>query len=204
MFWEVDEDAEVAPWWKCAVAALPAFLVALEFLLVLLQKRPLFGSTARELTDAMKAEFLVLHSMAFLGALGLWRPENILARLVRALAFWGLFALYSWLASSAGRTTLVVFVSLTFVTYFGLFMTWRSPWATVQLGARWFGGFVLFMTAAGYYDTPSDVTRWTNHPEVLRAGLLYFFLLAAVEMAGLYLRYVPRIAASIAPSLHRG
>jgi hypothetical protein len=192
-----DGNEPPAPWWKCGLAALPMFLVGIEFLLAAQRRPTLFGATPRDLTAAMQAEFLVIHSMAFLGALALWRPEDAAARLVRGVAFWTLFAFYCWMAAKAGQTQLAVFAGLTFTTYFGLFMTWRSPSAMVQLAVRWFIGFVLFLFAAEYFGAPSSVNTWLGRREVLRAGALYFFLLAAVEMTGFYLRVIPRNAESI-------
>jgi hypothetical protein len=191
-----NDNEPPAPRWKCVLAALPMLLVGLEFLRAAQRKSTLFGATPRDLTAAMQAEFLVIHSMAFLGALALWRPEGG-GRVLRAVLFWALFAFYCWMAAKTGRTQLAVFVGLTFATYFGLFMTWRSPSAMVQLAARWFVGFVLFIFAAKYFDAPSSVNTWDGRREVLRAGALYFFLLAAVEITGFYLRTIPRNAERI-------
>lgn len=83
-----------APYWKCVVAALPCLLAGLEFLNLATTGKPFFGGGWKELTLIMQVEFLVIHSMAFLGLIALWRPEDAKAKLTRAIAFWGLFGLY--------------------------------------------------------------------------------------------------------------
>lgn len=192
-----------APWWKCLVAALPELLVATQFLAVARTRDAYLGATPQWLTAAMQAEFLVIHSMAFLGLLALWKPADAAGRKTRAVAFWGLFALYTALALSAGFKQLLLFVGLTFVTYLGLFLNWNSPSAMLQLGARWAVGFLLFIVALGIFGTPENVSDWGGHASVLRAGAFYFFGLAAAELAGLYLRVIPRNSARLIALLRR-
>lgn len=181
-----------APWWKCVLAAAPELIVGLQFLMVARTRKPFLGATPQWLGAVMQAEFLVIHSMAFLGLLALWKPADARAAQTRAVAFWGLFALYVALALYAGVDQLVVFVGLTFVTYLGLFLNWRSPSALLQLGARWGASFILFLAALEIFGAPEDVDKWDAERSVIRAGALYFLALAAVELSGLYLRVIPR------------
>ena len=179
------------------VAALPESIVALQFIVVWWTRQPFLGADASFLTGLMKVEFLVLHGTVFLGMLGLWKPATKAAATTRAVIFWGLFSLYFALAWQ--EKVVLVFLGLTFVTYLGLFMNWRSPSAMVQLGARWAVGMAAFAVVLGVNGTPKDVSHWTGSNAVMRAGAMYFTLLAAVELSGLYLRRIPphypRIAA---------
>jgi hypothetical protein len=186
-----------APWWKVVVAGLPELAVALQFLALALHAKPLFGASARALSTLMQAEFLVIHSMAFLGLIGLWKPADDRGRQTRAVTFWAVFALYCAMAISQGLQYFLVFFGLTFVTYLGLFMNWRSESALLQLGARWAIGFVVFLVALGVFGTPKSVNEWTGKASVIRAGAAYFFVLAALELSGLYLRVIPRNAARL-------
>jgi hypothetical protein len=183
-----------APWWKVIVAGLPELVVGLQFLAMALSSKPLFGASAKTLTTLMQAEFLVIHSMAFLGLIGLWKPADDKGRQTRAVAFWGVFGLYCVMAASQGLQYFLVFFGLTFVTYLGLFMNWRSESALLQLGARWGIGLVVFLTAVGVFGTPKNVSEWTGRASVVRAGAAYFLVLAAIELSGLYLRAIPRHA----------
>lgn len=190
-------DDAPAPWWKCAAAALPELLVALQFLAFALWQAPLLGAGRETLTTVMQVEFLVIHSMGFLGLIGLWRPEDARGRVQRAIAFWGLFGLYCLVAIHQGSTYFVLFFGLGFATYLGLFMNWGSPSAQMQLVARWICGFVAYMIANAVFDTPRNVSAWTGRTSVIHAGALYFLGLAALELSGLYLRVIPRHAERI-------
>lgn len=192
-----------APWWKCVAAGLPELFVGLQFLVLAGGGKPLFGAGARELTLLMQVEFLVLHSMAFLGWVALWRPADGKARQTRAVVFWVLFALYCAAALSQGWRYFLLFFGLTFVTYLGLFLSWGSQSAQLQLGARWLGGFLVFILANGLFGTPEDVGAWSGSRSVVRAGALYFLGLAALEISGLYLRAIPRNAPRIREALRK-
>ena len=196
-----DAPDPAAPWWKVVVAALPELVVGLQFLAVALHSKPFLGADRRMLTTLMQAEFLVIHSMAFLGLLALWKPADDKGRQTRAWVFWGLFGLYCAAAISQGFAYFTVFFGLTFVTYLGLFMNWRSESALLQLVARWAFGFVVFLTAIGICGTPKKVDHWTGSSSVITAGVIYFLVLAALELSGLYLRVIPRHAAQIRESL---
>lgn len=192
-----------APYWKCVVAALPELIVGLEFLVLAATRKPLFGADAKALTLLMQVEFLVIHSMAFLGLVALWRPQDEKARKTRAIVFWGLFGLYSLASLNQGWRFFAVFFGLTFVTYLGLFLNWRSESAKLQLGARWAVGFVAFLVANGIFGTPKNVGEWAGLAPVVRAGALYFLALGAVELSGLYLRVIPRNAGAIRTQLRK-
>ena len=198
-----DEPDPAAPWWKVLVAALPELAVGLQFLAVALHSKPFLGADRKMLTTLMQAEFLVIHSMAFLGLLALWKPADDKGRQTRAWGFWGLFGLYCVVAISQGFAYFTVFFGLTFVTYLGLFMNWRSESALLQLGARWALGFVVFLAAIGICGAPKNVGHWTGHSSVLTAGVIYFLVLAALELSGLYLRVIPRNAQAIITALRK-
>ena len=193
-----------APWWKVALAGLPELLVGLHFLAVVNRWDSPFAVKPRDLTLLMQVEFLVIHSTAFLGFVGLWRPENAAGRKTRAVAFWGLFGLYCLMAGSQGSKYLLVFFGLTFVTYLGFFMSWGARSARQQLVARWTLGFVLFLVAGGFFGAPQNVGHWGGRDSVLKAGALYFLALAALEFSGLYLRTIPRHSEKIRAWLAQG
>jgi len=193
-----------APYWKCIVAAAPEAFVGLQFLLVALKKPPLVEASRHGLTTVMQAEFLVIHSMAFLGLVALWKPRDAPERRARALVFWGLFGLYCLAAASRGLGHAALFAGLTFVTYLGLFLNWRSESALIQLGARWAVGTALFLAAIIAFGTPKNVGEWAGRSSVIAAGAAYFLGLAALELSGLFLRVVPRNAARLAAWLRSG
>ena len=171
------------------VAALPEMLVAVQFMVVWWSGKPFLGADAKFLAGLMKVEFLVLHGTVFLGMLGLWKPETKAGAITRAIIFWGLFSLYFLLAWQ--EKVVLVFIGLTFVTYLGLFMNWRSPSAMIQLGARWAVGMAAFAFVSIVNGMPKDVSYWSSQSSVMRAGAMYFAILAAVELYGLYLRRIP-------------
>lgn len=157
-----------APWWKCVVAALPEFAVAIQFLLAQLQVfAP--GVTRRGLTSVMQVELLVIHSIAFLGMIALWQPAGRSGRVLRALLFWGVCGIYVAFSIGFGRgyDHLLMFPGLTLVTYLGLFMSWNRPGAVVQLGARWLAAFLIFIVASGVAGAPRSVDSWTGDSRVL-------------------------------------
>ena len=190
-----DPDDTAAPWWKCVVAALPNLLLGLQFLVVAGTGKAFYFVTTHGLTAVMQAELVVLNSMAFLGLVGLYRPATTGRKVFRAVAFWGLFAAYVYMTlESGGLQQLVLFLSATFVTYLGLFLNWRSPSALLQLGARYIVCFVLFILVPHFFGAPGNVSTWSGLDSVLRAGAAYFLILGALELSGLYLRFIPRHA----------
>jgi hypothetical protein len=197
-----EQDEAPAPYWKCVAAALPELGVAWQYFEAGRARGP--RTDWSWLTGAMQAEFLVIHSMAFLGLLALWKPKDAKQAQTRAVAFWGLFALYLLLAWKAGPHQLATFAGLTFVTYLGLFLNWRSESALVQLGARWFVGFVLFIAALQIFGAPKNASQWAGRASVVHAGALYFLALALVELSGFYLRFLPPRAARIAAAFRKG
>jgi len=197
---EAGPQANEAPaaWWKCVVAALPELFIGLQFLAAARTGKPFLGSDPGGLTAAMQAEFLVIHSMAFLGVVALWKPKDAKGERQRAGVFVVLFLLYAIMSLSGGFKTFVIFFGMTSVTYLGLLLNWNSPSAMLQLGARWGVGFILFLAAIGIFGVPSHVNSWPAYPyEVLRAGAFYFLALATVELTGLYLRAIPRLSRPI-------
>ena len=194
---EPDPGETPAPWWKCVAAALPNLLLGLQFLLVAATGRAFYAVTPEALTTVMQAELWVLNSMTFLGLVGLYRPVGRARKVLRTVAFWGLFAIYVYMIlESGGVQQLLIFVAATFVTYLGLFLNWNSPSALLQLGARFIVCFVLFILVPKFFGAPSNVNTWVGLESVLRGGAAYFLLLGALELSGLYLRFIPRHARS--------
>jgi hypothetical protein len=161
--------------------------------------RPAFGASPEDLVAALQVEFIAIHATAFLFMFGLSGDS----KLVRAISFWGLFAFYAGLAYATSEKHFLLFIGLTFVTYLGMFLNWRSPSAMLQLGARWFVAFTFFMYVTNYYGTTPDVGSWTSQPAVMAAGRFYFFGLAAVELTGFYLRWIPRNGALFLEAIRR-
>jgi hypothetical protein len=198
----VARPEQPAPWWKCVVAALPAIATAAQFYAMAgASRQPLFGAGRETLTRIMQVEFLVIHSMAFLGLVALWKPGDAAGRRTRAVLFWGLAGLYCLAAGSRGGESLLVFLGLSFVTYLGLFLNWHSPSAMVQLGARWLVGTALFLIALGVFGAPKNAGEWLGRQSVIKAGTLYFASLALLELAGFFQRRVPRWAPGILKAL---
>ena len=201
-------DDAPAPYWKCVAAALPDLFLALQFLMVAVRGQPFLGAGVRGLTGLMRVEFIVIHATVFLGALALWKTETAGQARARAACFWGLFTLYFLLALKGGVLELAAFLFLSFSTYLGLFLNWRSSSALVQLGVRWVASFVIFLFAVGVCRTPKDVDRWVGNADVLLAGAIYFAALGLVELSGFHLRYIPpranRIRAFVASARGRG
>ncbi len=198
------EEEKPAPYWKCVLAALPDLLVALQFLVAGVYRKPFPGTDRQWLYAMMQMEFLVIHSMAFLGFVALWKPVDRAAARARAAIFWGLAALYGAMALKFGWNHLAIFAGLTVSTYLGLFLNWRSPSAQLQLGVRWLLGTVIFVAAIIACGAPKRVNAWANSSAVLYAGTLYFFALAAVELSGFHLRYIPPRAQRLIAWLRTG
>jgi hypothetical protein len=184
------------------VAGLPELAVGLQFA-ALAWAKPYAAMSAAAGANLMRAEFLVIHSFAFLGLIGQWQPPDAKGRKTRAVAFWGLFGLYCVMAAWQGWQFFFTFFGLCFVTYLGLFMTWRTDHAVFQLWARWGIGTAIFLVALGVFDAPKNAENWSGRMSVVKAGALYFLALAALEMSGLYLRSIPKHREAIADWMAR-
>ena len=191
---EFDPNPPLAPWWKCFVAAAPTLLLGTQFLVVALTGKAFFFATPQALTAVMQAEFLVIHSVFFLGMFAFYRPAGVARRAFRAAAFWGLFAFYVYHAMESGLDQALTFVTATFVTYLGVFLNWHSPSALLQLAVRYAVCFPAFILIPKLFDAPGNVGAWTGLESVLQGGAAYFLLLGALELSGLYLRFIPRYA----------
>jgi hypothetical protein len=177
-----------APYAMCIIAALPPLTVGWGFHAFAEGGDALFGANAQDLTAALQMEFLAIHATAFLCMFGLGQDT----KLGRTIAFWGLFAGYAALAYASGTKYFVLFVGTTLVTYLGMFLNWRSATAMMQLGARWFVAFTLFLYSTHYYGASVDIQNWTSDAQVMAAGRFYFIGLGVAELTGFYLRWIPR------------
>jgi len=185
-------DEPLPPYWKCLVAALPEVLVGIQFLMATLYRNPSFGVGRDQLTAMMQTEFLVIHAGGMLGWFLLMQPQSTGGRIARAIFCVALFGVYVLIAAAGeGLGQLAAFVGLTITTYLGLLLNLRSQTAKMQLAARWFVGFAIFIVAIETWPLSHDVKDWAGDLNVVRAGAFYFLCLAAVELAGLYLYWVP-------------
>jgi len=131
--------------------------------------------------------------------------------------FWGLLAVYLLASFSMGWAGPLYFLGATSATYpvFLGFTSRRSffrgappsvlttvsgtaapdPFpdlsAWVQLGARWFLGFVLYMICVSFAGLSQNVDDWRPDAHTYWAGALYFAGLGSVELSGLYDRLAP-------------
>ena len=185
-------DEPLPPYWKCLVAALPELLVGIQFLMATMYRNPILGVGREQLTAMMQTEFLVIHAGGMLGWFLLMKPESRGGRIARALFCLALFGIYLVIASwSEGLQGVIAFAGLTIATYLGLLLNLRSHTAKTQLAARWFVGFAIFLVAIETWPVSTDVKDWAGDMNAVRAGAFYFLCLAAVELMGLYLYWVP-------------
>lgn len=168
-------------------ATLPNASVALLFLLAL-------RGVANAWTDAthlcrlMQVEFLVIHSMGFLGLLVLSKVENLLDAILRGCLALGLMGMYGLFAVKIdGLTGGLEFLSAAFATYAGIFFTGAEDDMKSQVIKRWIVTGILFLVLAGVFRMPESVNSWRGDA-CLRYGMAYFALLALMEASGLYNR----------------
>lgn len=147
-----------APWWKCAVAAAPNLFLAAQFLAAV-HGKALWPAAPEWLVQVVHAEFMVIHSMMFLGMFALYKPSGVVRWVLRTVMFWTLLAVYVYMILQAGgMERLLIFLAATITTYFGVFFSWHSESARLQLGARWLVSFPLFIFAGAAFGTSSPVS----------------------------------------------
>ncbi len=188
---------------KCIGAGLPGLGFAVVYLTVLLDS-PLHPEfTPDVLVRLMKIEFIVIHSFAFVGLIGLARPGYGSLRLLRAIAFWGLLVTYAICAAATGWEGLVTFVCLGVVRYVGFLMRIRDPGATWQILMRWLVSLLAFMLLAIAFGMPMYVPDWSGSDALLAFGMTYFGLLAMLELIGVYRWRIVRSALARASRVMR-
>jgi len=174
---------------KVLASAVPLGFVALAYARVRATGEPFFGLDAKALGLGANLEYLVLHSIGFLGLLALIRPP----RAELAALKWILVALVTVMYLNAarkmgGQQGQVLFVSLTAATYLGFFLNFTTPGAALCLAMRWLVNSLLLGIAGAIVGLESDLSRvaWSAPGEGLRLGQWLFALMLAVELTGLY------------------
>ena len=179
------------PYWKCIVAAAPQLLLALEFELVIRGYAP-FGLTASDLTAAMAGEAIAVYAALVIGMLCLFLSGSSAWRTVRNFQVVAVMIGITAAAYAMGAAEAIQFLAMILFTCLGLLMSWRNPAATLQVVSRCVAAYAALAIAAVLCNTPQEINKWAADARVLQAGSVYFFIIAAVELSGLHLQYVPR------------
>lgn len=174
---------------KVLASAAPLALAAFAYARVRATGEPFLGLDAKALGLGASIEFIVLHSIGFLGLLALIRPP----RAEWAALKWLAVALLGWMYlhgayQMGGERGLVLFLSLTVITYLGFFLNFTSSGAALSLALRWVLSTMLLGVASaivGISGSLEDVA-WASPQEGLRFGQWFFAMLLAVELTGLY------------------
>jgi hypothetical protein len=174
---------------KVLLSAAPLAFVALAYARVRATGEPFFGLDAKALGLGASIEFIVLHSIGFLGMLALIRPTRAEWAALKWLAVVLLGAMYLSSAYKMGGTQgLWLFLSLTFTTYLGFFLNFTTGGAALSLALRWIVSTLLLGVAMAIVGIEGDLGRvaWSSPREGLRFGQWFFGLLLLVELTGLY------------------
>jgi hypothetical protein len=143
------------------------------------------GISPSWLGKMMGIEFLVIHSFPFMMLFG--TGKNKLPLTASKVVFWFLFVVYFLFAlKMAGPAGVLAFGTLTVTTYLGFLLRRTSPDAMVQLCVRWFASFMAFMMASAVSGVSSNSESWPQERAALFFGMVYFVLLAVLEVSGIY------------------
>ena len=198
---KVEDDAP-APYWKCVVAAAPQLLVGLQLLLAHWDIRFL-GVSDADLTAAVAIEALMIYVALVVLLSVIFLPTGIpFMRALRNYQIGLVFVVTALLSFAFGVAAALQFIAMTVITYLGLFMSWKQPSVRLQFVSRWLVAYAALALAVSMFHTPENLAKWRGELSVLDAGTLYFFLIGAVELAGVHLRTVPRYRVRILTFLY--
>jgi len=174
---------------KVFASAAPLAVVALAYARVRATGEPFLGLDAKALGLGASIEFIVLHSIGFLGLLALIRPPRAEWAALKWLAVALLGAMYLNAAyKMGGRPGLLLFLSLTLATYLGFFLNFTTRGAALSLAVRWILSTMLLSIAMAITGIGGDLepVAWSSPNAGLRFGQWFFGMLLAVELTGLY------------------
>lgn len=177
--------------WRCLAAALPFLLFALSAALVLSGwdglpglPRPTLGHIMRLEGYAFATGFLFMVFLMF-GIAGAGRaPVPVVLFCVLA----PIVALMTWLLWSTRPGIMMVFQywALVLVSYSGAFLDRAGPAAFLPWLQRTVWMIVCYFVTLMCIDAPMSVDSWNTQDSVMRVVLVYFSLLAFMELTGLY------------------
>ena len=135
---------------RVLVPAVPIASAFVSYATVRDTGEPFFGLDAAALGLGAEIEFIVLHSIGFIGILALVRPPRAEWAMLKWLAVAFLGMMYLTGAHNMGGTEgLLLFLSLTVATYLGFFLRFMSSGAAVSLAVRWVISLMLLGIASG-------------------------------------------------------
>ncbi len=176
-------------YWKNLLSAFPCFVMFLLYSGWIGWLNRLAGMEGDELCLVMGIEFIVIHSFAFIFLIAIAKPTAIKWKIMRWLGFWGLLALYFWMAHyQYGMRGLVSFIAITIVTYIGLLLRLNSIRLTVQLVARWIFTFIAYVVSMGTSGMPEIVSNWGSSDNIHMFGMMFFLFIGFLEWTGIYQR----------------
>lgn len=158
------------------LAALPPFVMAVCFWMVLGPGLRPIGVDGISLQNLLSVEFLVIHSFAILCAFGLGVNKD--APLWRKVLFGALGVTYIGLGFKLGSGSILAFLLATVATYLGFWFQKRDPEARVLLGIRW------GMTTLAYMASILFCEEFNAGP--MTRGFFFFMTLAGLEAAGFF------------------
>ena len=192
---------------RTLVSAVPIAGTFVCYALVRQTGQPIFGLDAELLGLGVEVEFIVLHSIGFLGLLALVRPPRAEWAMLKWLAVALLGSMYlNGAHNMGGSHGVLLFLSLTIATYLGFFLRFMSSGAAVSLAVRWFISLALLGVASGISGVEGDLEQvaWSDPNVGLRLGQWYFGLLLAVEITGIYqLRFWDELGDSLSTEFHK-
>ena len=179
------------PYWKCVVAAVPQFLLSLQFELVSRGFKP-FNLTAPDLIAALSGEAIAIYAGGVIGMFCVFLSGNAFWRAIRNFQIvTAMIAITVSAYSTGGAAVAIQFLAMILITCLGLLMSWKNPAASLQVVSRCVVAYAAMTSAMLLCDAP-ETMKWEGDVRVLQAGSVYFFILGAVELSGLHLRYIPR------------
>jgi hypothetical protein len=201
-----------APYWKCALAALPLLVAGAGYALFMRPDSAADAEQRRLLIELMLVERMVLATMPAALAVGWFfaltlasselPPPSAGRRALHAMLL-GAFMIYAsfWMIVPYGAVsymafqgTLSIFVVLWLVTYSGLAWNWDSGTLWFQALVRWIVSALVFLYSLRYAGVRWDIQQWPGNASLIEAGAFHFLVLGGIELSGFHLRWIPAFA----------
>lgn len=202
-WWTLMRAGQERGGWKCLAAGLPAVAMAAASLSALRGHEWSFLNRT-VLTRTMMAEFLVVHSIAFLGLLVFWKTRTRKQVAVKWTCFAMLIAVYSLMALASGLDMFLMFFLGAGVSYFGVILNLTPQEQKKQLVARWIFCMCAYLLSIGCTETPEAVETWTDNRSVVASSLMYCVLLALAEFSGMYYLKVADFSPKFVAAIRNG
>lgn len=178
--------------WRCLVAAAPFVAFAVSAALVLTGSEGLPGLPRPALGHIMRLEGYAFATgfffMWFLTVGGIAASSRVPVPVVMFSILAAIVALMTWLLWSTRPGIMMVFQywALVVISYGGALLDRGGPAAFLPWLQRTVWMIVCYFVTLMCIDAPVNVDSWSTQDSVMRVVVVYFSLLAFMELTGLY------------------